>query len=196
MTLRSTEHTLRRCMRKLMRERYLKNITIADICGMAKIGKRTFYRYYTDKYALFEDTYRKEFYEKLDIDNDTYLYDIYERILCQMYDEPDFFRHAIAIKEQNGFWEIVEELILPLVESKLTSDPYIDKAKEFYIRKDIQVVLHLMEEWILGGYKETPQEVSQFLRLCNAIHGKWEYQVAMNNEPDEYSLEKFKNNEW
>ena len=196
MTLRSTEHTLRRCMRKLMRERYLKNITIADICGLAKIGKRTFYRYYTDKYALFEDTYRKEFYEQLDIDNDTYLYDIYERILCQMYDEPDFFRHAIAIKEQNGFWELVEELILPLVESKLTSDPYIDKAKEFYIRKDIQVVLHLMEEWILGGFKETPQELSRFLRLCNAIHGKWEYQLAMKNEPDEYSLEKFENNEW
>lgn len=95
-----------------------------------------------------------------------------------MYDEQDFFRHAIAVKEQNGFWDLVEDLILPLVESKLTSDPYIDKAKEFYIRKDIQVALHMVQEWILGGYKETPQELSRFLRLCNAIHGKWEYQMA------------------
>ena len=196
MTLRSTEHTLRRCMRKLMRERHLKNITVGDICQLAKIGKRTFYRYYPDKYALFEDTYRVEFYEKLHIEEDTYLYDIYERIFCQMYVEQDFFRHAIAVKEQNGFWDLVEDLILPLVESKLTSDPYIDKAKEFYIRKDIQVVLHMVQEWILGGYKETPQELSRFLRLCNAIHGKWEYQMAMRNEPDEYSLEKFENNEW
>lgn len=74
--------------------------------------------------------------------------------------------------------DLVEDLILPLVESKLTSDPYIDKAKAFYIRKDIQVALHMVQEWILGGYKETPQELSRFLRLCNAIHGKWEYQMA------------------
>ena len=74
-----------------------------------------------------------------------------------MYDEQDFFRYAIAVKEQNGFWDLVEE---------------------FYIRKDIQVALHMVQEWILGGYKETPQELSRFLRLCNAIHGKWEYQMA------------------
>lgn len=196
MALRSTERTLRRCMRKLIRKKNLKNITIGDICETAEIGKRTFYRYYADKYALFEDTYLHEFYNKLDITDDTFIYDIYERIISQMYTEQDFFSHAIVVKEQNGFWELISNLIFPHAEKLLTSDPYIDCAKAYYIRKDIEVCLHLIEEWIIGGYKETPEELFQFIRLCNALHGKWQYQLAMRHEPDEYSLEKFKNDEW
>ncbi len=39
MALKSTERTLRRCMRKLMREKHLKKITVDDICEMAEIGR-------------------------------------------------------------------------------------------------------------------------------------------------------------
>lgn len=196
MALKSTQRTLRKCMRKLMREKYLSKITIREICEIAEIGNRTFYRYYPDKYALFEDTYVKEFYQKLNITNDTYLYDIYKKIIYQMYDEKEFFTHAIAVKGQNGFCEILEKLLVPYVTSLLSTDPYIDKAKDYYIRRDIQVHLYLIENWIKNDFKETPEELSQFIRLCAATHGKWEYQLATKNTPDDYSLEKFLNNEW
>lgn len=194
--LKSTERTLRRCMRRLIREKNLKNITVSDICEMAEIAKRTFYRYYPDKYALFEDTYLHEFYKKLDIPEDAFIYDIFERIISQMYTEQDFFFHAITSKGQNGFWELMTNLILPHAERWTTSDPYIDRAKDYYIRTDIRVSLHLIEEWIMGGYKETPAELSEFIRLCDAVHGKWQYQLAMRHQLDPYSLERFKNNEW
>lgn len=196
MTLKSTEHTLRRCMRKLIREKKLESITITDICEMARIGKRTFYRYYSDKYALFEDTYLQEFYNKLNITEDTFFFDIYERIIIQMYTEQEFFLHAIAAKGQNGFWELISNLIFSHAVKLLPSDSYFDHAKTYYIRKDIEFVLLLIEEWIIGGYKETPDELSQYIRLCNAIHGKWQYQVAMQHNLDEYSLEKLINNDW
>ncbi len=165
MALKSTQHTLRRCMRKLVRQKKLNNVTINDICEMAEIGKRTFYRYYADKYALFEDTYIKEFYNKLDITEDIYLYDIWERMAAQMYDEREFFSHAIASREQNGFWDIVSNLLLPYIQKLLTSDPYIDRDKEYYIRKDIEITLHHFEGWIENGFRQSPQELVEYIRM-------------------------------
>mgnify|MGYP004613648991 CR=1 FL=1 len=196
MALKSTERTLRKCMRKLMREKPLSKITVREICEIAEIGTRTFYRYYSDKYALFEDTYVKDFYEKLNITEETYLYDIYKKIICQMYEEKDFFTHAVAVKGQNGFCEILQDLLVPYLSSILTSDPYIDDVKDFYIRKDIQVLLYFIENWVKSDFKATPEELKEFIRLSSAVHGKWEYQLATKNVPEEYSLEKFLNNEW
>ena len=196
MALKSTERTLRKCMRKLIRKKHLDNITIFEICEAAQIGRRTFYRYYADKYALFEVTYVKEFYNKLGITEDTSFYDIYERTIGQMYEDQDFFLHAIAVKGQNGFWDLYTDLMFPHVVNLLSRDPYIDRAKEYFIRADIGTRLHMIEEWILGGYRESPDEIYRFIRLCGAIHGKWEYQLAMGKEPDKYSLEQYENNEW
>lgn len=195
MALKSTQRTLRRCMRKLIRQKKLNNITINDICEMAEIGKRTFYRYYADKYALFEDTYVKDFYNKLGITEGIDLYEIWERIASQMYDEREFFTHAIASKEQNGFWDIVSNLLLPYVQKLLSSDPYIDRAKEYYIRKDLETTLYHFEAWIQSGFKQSPKELVEYIRLCHAFHGKWQYQVAMGRTPDLYSLKKFEDNE-
>ncbi|KIR01755.1 transcriptional regulator (TetR/AcrR family) [Lachnospiraceae bacterium TWA4] len=196
MALKSTERTLRKCMRKLLREKHLSKITIREICETAEIGNRTFYRYYSDKYALFEDTYIKEFYEKLDITDDMYIYEIYKRILFQIYDEKEFFTHTIAVKGQNGFCEILEELLVPHISSLLTKDSYIDKAKDYFIRRDIQTALLMIEDWIKTDFNKPPEEFSEFIRLCAALHGKWEYQIAMKDTPDDYTLEKFLNSEW
>ena len=65
MPLPSTKHTLQRCMYELICEKKLDIITIQEICERARIGKRTFYRYYTDKYARFEDTYLNFLFKKL-----------------------------------------------------------------------------------------------------------------------------------
>ena len=183
-------------MRKLMREKHLKNITVDEICVLADIGRRTFYRYYLDKYALFEDTYIQEFYSKLGIEDGAYLYDIYGAIVAQMYDEQDFFKHAIAVKEQNGFWDLMSDLIFPRVVSQLSSDPKINKMRDYYVRKDIETALYMIEQWILEGYKESPEQIAKDIRHSSAAHGKWKYQLATKNEPDEYSLEKLENYEW
>lgn len=191
----STAQNLRKCMLKLLRKKYLKNITVDEICELAQIGRRTFYGYYHDKYDLFEDTFLKEFYYKLDIKEDDYIFEIFDKILAQIYQEQDFYTHAIAAKEQNGFWELMLDLITPIISNRLTSDSLIDEAKDLYIRSDIRLALNYIERWIKRGYDGSPQEVSDFIRLCYIIHGKWQYQVSKGLEPDEYTLDKFINDE-
>ncbi|MCR4601722.1 MAG: TetR/AcrR family transcriptional regulator [Clostridia bacterium] len=196
MPLKSTKRTLRRCMHKLVREKKLDHITIAEICEAAGIGRRTFYRYYTDKYVLFEDMYIHYYFNKLELDENSGLYDIYSGLIRQMYDEKELFSHTIKSKGQNGFWELLTKLIYPKINATLTSDPKIDEMKGFYIRRDIEISLHLIELWINRGYDWSPDEMCEYIRFCNAIHGKWEYQLAMKRPPDPYSFDSFKKDEW
>ena len=92
--------------------------------------------------------------------------------------------------------EGASDLIFPYVYKLLTSDPYIDRAKEYYIRKDIEIILYHFEEWIQNGFKQSPKELIEYIRMCHALHGKWQYQVSTRKTPDIYSMEKFVNNEW
>lgn len=196
MALRSTEQTLRKCMIRLMRKKQLKNIRVEEICELAQIGKRTFYRYYHDKYELFEDTYRKEFYEKLEIGETEYLFDIFDRILNQIYEEKDFYAHAISAKEQNGFWELMLDLIVPNIANRVTQDPLIEEAKARFIKNDIRLALFYIERWIKDGYKMPPEDVSDFIRMCYIYHGKWQYQMSKGVETEDFSLEKYRRGEY
>ena len=65
MALESTRITLIRCMRKLVREKSFSKIKVEEICASAHISRRTFYRYYKDKYALLKDVYTDSFFKIL-----------------------------------------------------------------------------------------------------------------------------------
>lgn len=196
MPIKSTERTLRRCMRKLLRNKKLDQITVVDICDASEIAKRTFYRYYPDKYALLEDVYVKEYFDRLEITEELSLYEIYERMADQMYQDQEFFQHIIEVKGQNGFWELITNLLFPFFLSKVVNDPSVDKERDYYTKRDIDLLLHFFEAWIAGGFAMTPKEFVEYIRLCNAVHGKWEYQLATGREPDPYHPDKFHNNEW
>lgn len=196
MPLQSTKRTLRFCMRRLLRQKKLENITVSEICQKAEIGRRTFYRYYADKYALFEDTLTQEFLNKLDFSDAPDTYEVYIRMATYMYEDQEFFTRAISVKGQNGFWELMSDFLYQYIYNLVSADPYIDRAKEFYIRKDSEIFLHHLYEWLMGGCKTTPDELIQYIRMCDAIHGKWQYQIATGKEPDKYSLDRIKNNEW
>ena len=43
---------------------------------------------------------------------------------------------------------------------------------------------------------QSPKELVEYTRMCNALHGKWQYQIATRKTTDVYSLEKFENDEW
>lgn len=196
MPIKSTERTLRRCLRKLLRQKKLDQITVTEICDTAEIAKRTFYRYYPDKYALLEDLYVRDYFEKLEITEDLSLYAIYSRMAEQMYQEQDVFRHIIDAKGQNGFWDLVTRLLFPVFLKNVVNDPSVDQERDFYTRRDIELLLHFFESWIKSGYRKTPEDFVEYIRMCNAIHGKWEYQLATGRETDPYHPDKFHNNEW
>lgn len=61
---RRTDRVIRESFLKLLEEKPLNSITVQDLCAEAEVNRTTFYRYYTDVYALY-DSITKSFFDRL-----------------------------------------------------------------------------------------------------------------------------------
>lgn len=192
----STRVTLIKCMRKLVRERSFSQISADVVCEMAHISRRTFYRYFPDKYSLLEATYQECFFSKLGISDEDNFWDIFERMCDQIYSEPEFFTHAFDVKGQNGFWEEARKAILPYMRRDYPVTPDIQAIVDFFLINDINVLFQLIEYWIRSGFRGTPKEFHKYAHDAFKVHGKWSYEVATGRPLSEFTQHKLDIGEW
>ena len=192
----STRRTLIKCMKKLVREHSFSQISIDSICELAHISRRTFYRYFPDKYSLLETTYLEGFFNKLDTSDVANFWDLFRKLCEQIYSEQSFFSHAFDVKGQNGFWEEATKIIAPYMRRDFPVTDDIREMVEFYISNDIDVLFQLIERWIKDGYNMTPEQFSARTHDSFKVHGKWIYEVATGRPLTGYTQQKLDNHEW
>jgi len=87
MSAKTTRMLLIRAMLKLVRSRKFSSITIDDICDKSEVSRRTFYRYYSDKYALLRDVFVDCFFSKIHTDECRDPWDIVQAVCEQIYSD-------------------------------------------------------------------------------------------------------------
>lgn len=182
MSTETTRTSLIRSMLRLVREKRFSSITIEDICERSKVSRRTFYRYYPDKHALLKDVYLECFFSNIVIEDTDDFVDIFAKVCKQIYSDKEFFRHALEVKDQNGFWEEVSALLTPYYIKEAPSYEFLDQQKEFFAVTDINRLLYLIENWIGSGMKESAEEFSNSIRVSYYIYGIWTSQIAAKQE--------------
>lgn len=192
----STRKTLIKCMKKLVREHSFSQISIEGLCDMAHISRRTFYRYFPDKYALLEATYFESYFSKLDIADNDKFWDLFRKLCAQIYSEQAFFSHAFDVKGQNGFWDEAKKIIAPYMRRDFPITDEIRDTVEFYISNDIDALFQLIERWIRSGCVTDPESFSNFARDSFKVHGRWIYELATDRTPTEYSQKMIDDKEW
>ncbi len=196
MSSESTRITLIRCMRKLIRINHFSQISITDICDSAHISRRSFYRYFSDKYALLQATYVECFFSKIKIEEDDIFWDVFLKVCIQIFPEKQFFLHAFEVKDQNGFWDEMRSLLTPYMKRDYPSTDETHKMCDFFIENDLNMLFLLIEDWIHEGMEISPEEFADFVRTSFAVYGKWVYEVATYRPRSHYTITKFKKNEW
>lgn len=194
--MESTRKTLIKCMKKLVREKSFSSISVDAVCEMAHISRRTFYRYFTDKYALLEATYVECYFSKLNISEDEKFWVIFERLCEQIYEEQDFFRHAFDVKGQNGFWEEAKKILLPyfMRDYPVTPENYADVR--FYADNDINLLFQLIDIWLNKKPVVTAKEFLIATRSSFTVHGRWVFEAATNRPISDYTMQQLEKNEW
>lgn len=192
----STRITLIKCMKKLLRENKFSKISIDSICDMAHISRRTFYRYFPDRYSLLTATYVECYFAKLDITDNEDFWSIFRKLCVQIYSEQSFFSHAFDVKGQNGFWEESRKILLPFMRRDFPVTPEILETVEFYLNNDLDVLFQLIENWIKRGFSEPPEQFSAYVHDSFKVHGKWIYEAATGKPLTAFTQSKLDNNEW
>lgn len=191
MSAKTTRMLLIRAMLKLVRTQKFSAITIDDICERSGVSRRTFYRYYSDKHALLRDVFIECFFSKIALDESKDPWDITQDICEQIYSDKKFFSHSFEVKGQNGFWEEVKTILMPYFQRSFPSVGEADRMRDFFIETDIYRELTLLEEWIRGGMKLTPQEFASALRSSYIIYATWITDVATGAPASEFPEELY-----
>lgn len=189
MSAQTTRTLLIRAMLKLTRSKKFSSITIEDICEKAQVSRRTFYRYYKDKHALLGDVFVECFFSKIDVEECKDPWDITKAICEQIYSDKKFFSHSFEVKGQNGFWEEVQKLLLPVFQSGLQSHEASDSMREFFTSTDIYRVLQLIEDWIRSGMPSSPEKFASSLRTAYFIYATWITELATGSPASEFPSE-------
>lgn len=144
---------------ELVLKRKNANIPVTEICEKVGICRKTFYRYFRDRYAIIEDLFIDDIETPLKVSlrihtsNEYYTQMIYQSFLAKK----DFY--LIAIKEE-GNNSLFENIISRLMELNLETLPlagFTGTELEYLSFKFSSTQALLLKKWILGGMKESPE---------------------------------------
>ena len=115
--------------------------------------------------------------------------EVSRRTFYRYYSDKKFFSHSFEVKGQNGFWEEVKTILMPYFQQKFPSVGEADRMRDFFLETDIYRELTLLEEWIRGGMKLTPEEFADALRKSYIVYATWITEVATGKPATEFPAE-------
>lgn len=110
-----TKRALADSLKKFLRLGGIEKITVEDICEDSGVSRRSFYRYFLDKYDLLTWTYNDDFCRMVEVRPDKTIWDYYPEILEYIYQDPQFFKNAFTYTGQNSFRYFCFEKLYPLI---------------------------------------------------------------------------------
>ena len=110
-----TKKALADSLKKLLRQRGIEKITVEEICAESMVSRRSFYRYFVDKFDLLTWTYNYDFCRMVEVRPDKTIWDYYPEILRYIHADPQFFKNAFSYTGQNSFRYFCFEKLYPLI---------------------------------------------------------------------------------
>ena len=102
-------------MKQLMRKMPIEKITTDRILENAHVSRRSFYRYFKDKYELLEWIYNYDFCRFVEVRPDKSIWEDSPDILRSLLAEPEFYGTAFVSAGQNSFRAFCFEKLFPLI---------------------------------------------------------------------------------
>lgn len=165
--------TVKKSLLKLLQEKELKNITVAELCREADINRGTFYNHFYDIFDVYESI-ETEFCDEIKT----------RLAAIKAYElNDDFFKEitffiaqnveltSIVIKTVEG--GALLKTIIAFVRDKYVSefiehDPTLPKSRvESVFTYTTNGSIGILVEWITGGMAQTPNQIAELIGKFN-----------------------------
>lgn len=173
-----TKQAIRDALVALIEEKGFDNLTVSDIAGKADINRGTFYLHYKDKFDLLEQTVatlirdlehiftQANFLKLFDLTSRATPIPLVVRLFEYLHENAALMRIALGLGSGVAFQARVRNVI----EQKITEGALAGlKAEKFLVPREylISYILHahfgVIQSWLEGGCKESPQEMALIL---------------------------------
>lgn len=185
MSLLVTKKALESSMKQLVAEKPFAKITVEDICALAGVSCRNFYRYAHDKYELLDMIYQDDFMSKLVRHDDWCVWDYFPSICRYCYQNRAFIRNAIAVEGQNSPRSYWEEFLTPLILHDYADRSISEEALSFSISHQTSALFDYMELWLKAEPCTPPDAFAARVRRAVAEHAKFAWELASKAAPED-----------
>lgn len=153
-------------MKQLMRTTPIEKITINQILEKAGVSRRSFYRYFKDKYDLVEWIYNYDFCRFVEVRPEKSIWEYYPDILRSLRADPEFYSNAFVFAGQNSFRFFCFEKLFPLIMTDF-GDIFPDtETARFVIQRYVYAFFDAYVWWL--GKKE-PMTWEEFESLSKSV---------------------------
>lgn len=153
-------------MKTLMRSNPIEKITIRQIQEAAGVSRRSFYRYFRDKFDLLEWIYNYEFCRYVEVLPEKSIWDYYPDILKGLRSDPAFYYRAFSFQGQNSFRSFCFEKLFPLIMNDFGDVFPNTETARFVVRRYVYAFFDGYLWW-LGSKNPMPWE--EFEKLSKTI---------------------------
>ena len=177
-SVRRTKGKLKEALIQLMLEKPVKDITVREIAELADVSRGTFYLYYRDVYDMVERLQNQlldeltEIMDRIDPRSADAAYEAILSTLLLVREENNLFRALLGPNGShefiNGMSAILDKPLSDSIRPLATGESTVRLVSGFFIKGFIG----LIEEWLLDGLKETPENMAIIVSnlLTNAQH--------------------------
>lgn len=153
-------------MKQLLRSNPIENITIDSILEIAGVSRRSFYRYFKDKYELLEWIYNYDFCRFVEVRPEKSIWEYYPDILRSLRADPEFYSSAFVYSGQNSFRSFCFEKLFPLIMTDF-GDIFPDEdTARFVIRRYVYMFFDGYIWWLK---KKDPMPWEEFEALSKSV---------------------------
>lgn len=167
-----TKRALAESMKKLMKERPVKKISISDIVEGCNMNRQSFYYHFKDKYDLVNWIYYTEFFVTIK-DSPRGAWEILEKTCDYFYENKVFYKNAFEVKGQNSFSEYFNEVLHSVLVVNLEDVFKNKKNVEFYATFYADAISVAIKRWLIEESKMSSETFVELIK--NAIEGVAKY---------------------
>ncbi len=172
---RYTQSVLQKSLLKLLAEKSLKNVTVAEVCREAQVTRGTFYNHFYDVfdvYASIENGFFEEIKARLS-GRKTYELDdsFFREIMGFLSENSDVMTMLLADGEESS----ILKKIIHFMRDKYVGEfserfPSLDRALiESLYTYTINGSIGLVLEWLRQGKRESPEQMAVLIEVFNKI---------------------------
>lgn len=153
--------TLAESLKELLERESIEKITVDEICEKAEISRRSFYRYFIDKYDVVSWIVDREYFDHIGMEEDLSLWDSYPSFLQYLYDNRIWIRNALPYQGQNSLREHLFRRTYPMICNDFNEQFPSEYWEEFAVRTYFKMALESYEWWLGEKDPLSPEEMVQ-----------------------------------
>lgn len=163
-----TDQKIRSVFLELLRNKEVSRISVSEICAKADIHRTTFYVHYQDIYDLMEHLVGEMYVEIMGYFTDeesVWKGKGFLGLFQLIWKHQEFFSAYLAASKDTK-WEhqLMPDLLEKKAEQLCREIGFVSKEELFYHQTFFNAGLTAMiRRWILGGCRETPEEMNRIL---------------------------------